>query len=469
MAFCLITALATMSMSASAQQVWSLKRCLEHAYQNNLQLKQQQLNEKMAEASLERSYAGTLPVVNAFARQGFNFGRALDPFTNEFTNERVGFQDLYLNAEVTLFSGFQKVNQIRYQVHHLTATRFDNEKYKNDLTLTIAGAYLQILYNEEILAVAQNQVEISRQQLERTQRLLEAGTLAKGALLEIEAQLANEELNVVKAQNNLRLSYLELVHLLDLDPSEAFNIEKPEISILGNESLLDANEVARRALQNEPSVLAAQERILAAEKDLNISKALRYPSLSLYGTLLTGYSQSRKTFTAQPTNDVSVIGYTLNGNEPVVVPVMDYSYTKIPYGEQISDNFRQGVGVSLRIPIFNGYDYRTQIQRSKVNLDNAQIEHQIKRNTLSKTIEQAYADALSALQKYQATQKTVEALDESFNHTRQRFDLGMVNSLEFNDSKNKLTKAGSELIQAKYDFVFRVKILEFYAGGEISL
>lgn len=455
---------------ANAQETWSLKKCLDHAYQNNLQIKQQMLNEQIAESSLRKSYASSFPVLNAYANQGFNFGRAIDPYTNEITNERVGFQDLYINGEVVIFNGFQKMNQMRYNVHNLSAVKYDSEQYKNDLTLMLAAAYLQILYNDEMLEISKKQTEISRQQLERTKGLLEAGTMAKGALLEIEAQLANDELAVVKAENNLRLSYLELIHLLDLDPSVPFSIEKPEINIESADALMELNTVINYALENDPSVKASESRIFAAEKMLSVSKSLVYPSLSLYGTLLTGYSDSRKNITGTtPTGEMSVIGFTSSNNEPVYTPDYDFDYETIPYREQIHENFRQNVGLSLRIPIFNGYEYRNQVQNAKIGLDNARLENQIKRNNLNKTIQQAYADALSSLQKYQATEKSLSALEEAFTYTRQRFDLGMVNSLEFNESKNKVSKAESELIQAKFDFVFRMKVLEFYAGKPISI
>jgi outer membrane protein len=430
----------------SAQKTWSLQDCIDYAIENNITIKQQYLNEESVRYELDQSYANFLPNLNAEGQHGFSFGRSVDPFTNEFSTERIMRQNGGISSSVVLFAGFQNINYLRRNMLRSTAIRFDTERLQNDLTLSIAAAYMQILYNEDFVETARQQVEIIEQQLERTRILFEGGTLPRGNVLEIEARLAEEELSLITANNNLRLSYLELIQLLDLDPTDEFLIQRPEIEVTDQAGIEKPNFLFEKALQSEPGIKAANTKVFVAEKQLDLERGRMSPSLSLVGSMGTGYSEAALRF---------------NGNGDLTEP--------IPYREQIRNNLSQFVGLNLRIPIFNRWEVRTRVQQSRIEFERAQNNYDLTRLDLNKTIHQSHADALAALQKYQATVKSLDAFEESFNYMRQRFELGMVSAVEFNESQARLARAEREALQARYDFVFKVKIMEFYTGEGFRL
>ena len=429
---------------SSAREIWSLERCFEHARSHNLSIKQQRLLADKASNDLRQSYSMLYPNLNASSNQGFNYGRTIDRFTNEFATERVAFQDMYLASELTLFAGFQQINNIRMNLARNTAFRYDADKLENDIILSIASAYLQILYFEDMVDVARQQLAVSRQQVERTRILLEGGTVARGALLEIEAQASQEELNLLTAENNLNLSYLELVHLLDLDPAVPFAIEKPALEVDGSFVFYDPTTVINRAMMREPSVLASRSRIEMAEKGLQLYQGERYPRLGFTSYIGTGYSGAARRLENQ-------------------VPVA------IPYRDQVTDNFNLAVQLRLQVPIFNRFQVHTRVQNARIDLETARLAHDQTQNNLNKAIQQAHADAMAALQKYQGTQKSMYAFAESYHYAEQRFSLGMISSIEYNEAKARLARAEVEALQAKYEFLFKVKILEFYQGDGFVL
>jgi outer membrane protein len=424
---------------SNAQEVWSLERCLNHAMTHNLSIQQQRLSGNRAENDLKQSMGALLPNLNAGSNQGFNYGRTIDRFTNEFATERVSFQDMYLSTEVNLFAGFQQINNIRMNLARNTAFRYDTEKFQNDIILSIASAYLQILYFEDMVEVAGQQLAVSQQQVERTRILLEGGTVARGALLEIEAQASQEELNLLNAQNNLTLANLELIHLLDLDPGQAFAIERPSLEVSDTYIFYRPGDVFEKALGHEPSVLASQFRIDMAEKSLEMSRGERYPRIAFTSYIGTGYSGAARRLEN-------------------MVPV------SIPYRDQINDNFNFAMQLRLQVPIFNRFQVKTRIQNAQLDLENARLVSDITRNNLNKTIQQAHADALAAYQKYQGTLKSQDAFQESFHYAEQRFNLGMLSSIEYNEAKARMARSEIEALQSKYEFIFKVKILEFYQG-----
>lgn len=457
------------SFSLRAQQAWSLEQCIDYALKNNIDIRQQKLTESSSRHEVEKSYAMLFPTLNASGSQGYSFGRSVDPFTNEFSNERIMRQDFSLNASLVLFAGFQTVQNIRRSMHAHTALRHDTEKLQHDIVLTIAGAYMQILYFEDFVESLEKQLEVSLQQLHRTRILFEGGTLARGHLLEVEARIAEEELNMITARNNLRMAYLELVLLLDLDTEEAFRIQRPEVEVEANVNIYKADEVYRQALRLEPSVKAAEARILMAKSNLAISRGRISPVVSMVGNVFTGYSEASQRFVSRtPTGEAREIGYTEN-NLRVFTPAYADVWERKPYKDQINDNLSKYVGLNVRIPIFNQWETRNLIQNARLDLERASGNLELTRNKLHKSIQQAHADALAAYQKYQATLKSREAFEETFKYAQQRFNLGMLSSVEFNESKSRLDRSEIEALQARYDFVFKTKILEFYMGEGFSL
>ena len=446
---------------------WSLQKCIEHAKDNNIQLKQSKLNIDLARENLRQSKANTLPSINARLSHNYNFGRTVDPFTNSFVTEQLQSNNFSITGNVMLFEGLKAINTIKRNKLNLEASEFDWAETADDVTLMVAAGYLQILFNQEIAEIAENQVKITAEQTDRTKKLVEAGNLARGSLLDIEAQLALDELKLVEATNQLELAYLSLQQLLYLEVSKDFAIVKPLVEIPDNLEVLNTvNQVYATALTVQPQIHGADLKAEGLGKDIAIARSGLFPSLSVGGSYGTGYSDGRKSISnSTPTFDT--LGYTTTG-DGVVFPGFDYTYETTPFSDQVKDNLNQTLGFYLTIPIFNGFQTKAAIARAKIAFENQQYNVQLERLHLREDIQKAYFDAKASLKKFRASKISVGALQESFNYSKQRLDAGMETVVEFNYSKNKLAKSKSELVQAKYDFIYKTKILEFYQGKSLA-
>jgi outer membrane protein len=436
------------SGNVTAQKVWKLEDCIQYAFDNNLVIKQQVINTEYNSNILQQSKINLAPDLNAGSAYGFSWGRALDQTTYEFTeDQRIMSLNMNLNTSMTLFSGFQQLNTVKQNEFNLLASLQDLERFKNDIALAIAAAFLQILFNTELVGIAESQLEITQLQVNRTQKLVEAGSLARGALLEIQAQAASEELNVINAKNQLDISYLNLTQLLDLDSVGDFTIEIPEFGdIAAKEILLSVNSVYNEALTVMPQIKSYEYQLASSEKGLAIAKGARMPSVNLSNSLSTGYSDIRERF------------------NPAIGEFEPY-----PFPDQIQDNRSTNLSLSLRIPIFNGWMVNTNISNARLGVMNSRLLLETERNNLYKDIQQAHADAVAAQKKYLATQQALTSMEESFMYTEQKFEVGLVNTVDYNAEKNRLTRTQSDLLQAKYDYIFKMKILQFYRGIPLTL
>jgi len=457
------------ALSTKAQKIWTLEDCIKYAYENNIQIKQQGLNSEVKQLDYIQSKTALLPNLNASGSHTYNFGRTIDMYTNEFATSKVQSNNFYISSSLTLFDGFQLLNSVKQKKLEKEAAAYDLEKIKNDMALTIATAYLQVLFNYEFLEIKQNQLAITKQQVERTKILVEAGSLSKSNLFSLEAQYASEELQSVNAKNLLDLSYLTLAQLLDLPSTTGFEIERPKLDI-SNLSLpvQNAEYIYNASLQLQPEIKSAEIKLKSAYKSLSIARGTMYPNLSLRGSYGTGYSGASKEVTDVILADYIPIGVT-QSQEIVYGPSFNYITQIKPFKDQLNDNLNQSIGVTLSLPLFNGLQSRTAINKSKIMIKNADYSLQTTKNQLNKSIQQAYADALSSYNRYQAAQKSVQAFEESFKYMEQRYNLEMLNLIDYNDAKNKLSNARSELLQSKYEFVFRIKVLDFYQGKPISI
>lgn len=467
--FIIVAAGLLIPIISNGQPVWTLERCFDHALNNNLHIKQQELSEARTRNDLRQSYANLFPNLNAVSQQGYNYGRTIDPFTNEFATESVAFQRMYASSNVALFAGFQNINNIRLHLAQNTAFRYDTEKMQNDVILSIASAYLQILYFKDMVEVTRQQLEVMEQQVERTRIMMEGGTVSRSALLETEAQAAQERLNLLNMENNLNLAYLELIHMLDLDPGEPFTIERPDLEVTEENLFQDPAAVLERALAVEPSVMAAGYRIRMAESGLAIARGEQSPRISFSASYGSGYSGlTRRQVGSESTGQFTEIGRTVS-NEAVLRELTMPIYERISYRDQIKENMNQAIQLELYIPIFNRLQVRRRIQNSRIDLETARVGYELTRNNLTKTIEQAHADATAAYQRYQATTRSQEAFRESFRDSEQRFNLGMISTVEYNEAKARLARSEADALQAKYEYIFSARILEFYQGRGFNL
>jgi len=460
------------SIASNAQEtkIWTLEECINYALDNNISVKKQDLLIDNQDEQLLQSKLGILPNLNGYASHGYNWGQRIDPFTNEFATDRVRSNNLYLQGDLNLFSGMQQLNIIKRNMLNLKSAQFDADYYKDEISISVATQYLQTLFYTEYVAMANNQIDITRQQVDRTKKLVEAGTLAKGDLLTIEAQLASEELSVVEAENNLALSYLTLTQLLELPSPKGFEIEKPELGLINQPEIYTPEQIFGVAVQERPEIKSAETKLESSEKTLSIARGGYYPSLSLNGSLGSGYSGANQVG-SNPYEYTPEIGVTADG-VPVypTSPFTGYeSYQAKSWGDQFQDNLNKSVSLNLRVPIFNGWTSRSSVAQAKLGVENSSLDLQLQKNTLYKVIQQAYNDALAASNKHKAADKKVNATKESFNYAEQKFNVGMINSVEYNNAKKEYNNALSELIQAKYDFVFRTTVIDFYLGKPLTL
>lgn len=432
---------------AKAQEVWTLEKCVEYALTNNIQVKQQLLQVKSQEASLLQDKLGLLPSLNGGASHGYNFGQTIDRYTNEFATDRVQSNNFYLSSTVSIFEGFQKINQVKQRKIDLEAARYDTDKFMDDISLSIATGYLQILYYNELVKTTENQLKSTEMQSERLKKLVDAGAVAQGDYYTLEAQRAADNSQVISAHNNLDISYLTLTQMLDLPTTDGFVIESPDLEMALQPALaVSADQIYGFALETQPSIKSAESRVKSSEVGLTIAQGGQSPSLTLQGSLGTGFSGANKIFdTATFTSNIK------------------------PFADQVKDNFNRSVALNLNVPIFNGWATRSNISRARINVENQKYNLELSKLELRKTIQQAYADAKAALNNFDASVTGVSAARESFRYAEQKFNVGAINSVDYNNSKKDLEKAESDQLRAKYEFIFKSTVLDFYMGKPLSL
>ena len=428
------------ALHSAGQENWSLQECIDYALENNIVIKQQQLNTEYNQNLVSQARSDMLPNLNAGASNNYSFGRSLNNL-NVYENVNATQLSGYVSSSITLFNGLILQNTVKQSKLNLQAAIHDMQKTKDDIVLNIAASYLEILFAEELALISEAQTEITTQQIERTKKLVEAGSLARGSLLEMEAQLAREELQLVNDQNRIQLAYLNLYQLLELPIEKSFKIEKPKLpEIKAHVTMSNAFDVFKNAINTRPEIRAAQLRVESAKSQLKISKGYHYPSLSFGGSYNNQY-------------------YNILSSELPQSSLRD----------QLKINSRYGFGLTLNIPLFNRFQVNNAVASSQLQIQDYEYRLQTARNVLRKEIEQAYTNALASLNKYISSEKAVESMEESFRYTEEKYNVGMINTVEYNQNKNYLTAAQSELLQARYEFIFRAKILDFYNGVPIEL
>jgi outer membrane protein len=434
----LFVAILFLGLQSQAQELWSVEKCVNYAIENNIQIKQQTLNVTYGENQLKQSKHDLIPSLGAQVGQGFSFGRSLNVQNNTYSDINSSNTNFYLSTDVTLFNGMAKQNTIKQRNYELQASLQDLKKAKDDISLRVVSAYLEILFNKELLETSTKQLEVTRQQIEYNKKQVEAGNMARGKLLETEAQEASEELSITNYENQLKLSLLNLMQLLELPITDDFDIVFPtfEASLLDQE-VVTSNQVFEKAVTERPEILSRELKMKSMERQTAIAKAQLYPSLGL---------------SAYYTNDYQ----NYEGNER-------------SFSEQFKNNGKEAVNLTLRIPIFGGLSAKTNFKNSFISYENSKYELQLEKNNLLKEIQQVQINALAAMKKYYSSEKAVKSTEEAFRYVEEKFNLGIVTPLEYNDAKNKVTNAQSSFIQSKYEYIFRIKILDFYNGKEITL
>ena len=437
---------------------WTLEECIDYAIEHNINIKQKALQKENAEIELHTAKMSRLPDLNASMGQGWNFGRSNNTPSGIYENQTMSNSSLSVSSSMPLFTGFKIQNQIEQNKLQLEATMQSLERAKEDLSLNIASLFLQVLFNREILRVNEEQLSLSQTQVEKTQRLVEFGKVPQAQLYDIEAQVAKDEVSVIQAQNNLQLSLLDLTQSLELERVSDFDVAIPVLGdVVENnmKSILPPEHIYDNAVNFKPQIKERELLVKSAEKSLRIAQSGYYPSLYL------NLSYNNRYF-YDFTNEGRIYTDPYDPDNPFI-------FHNESFRHQFKNNGGEYIGLSLNIPIFNRFTVKNQVKSARLNIQNQQLALDDVKKTLFKEIQTAYSNATAAQAKYNATQKAVEASQESFKHAQERYEIGKSSVFEFNEARTKLFQSLSEQIQAKYDFIFLSKILDFYNGLPIKL
>ena len=436
---------------ANAQETWTLDQCMQYALKNNIQYKREKLKAETTGNLFLNSKMKLLPNAGAFANASQNWGTTFSYDVLQYVDQNNLDGNFGLRLQMDLFRGFSQVNEIGQYRYSLMANMQEAEKIKNNITFEIVAVYLQILLNEQLLSLADDQLDITRQQVDRMQSLVEVGNQPMGKLLEIRAQEALEQSSRTSAGNDLNLSYLRLSQLLFLDSVGTLKIEEPVgLEIDETRVLKQPREIYLEALGTMPGIKSAEYYLESEKKHLARARGDRYPYLTAQFLDYTRFNEL-------------AIHPTLYDNDPTN-DREDY-----PYIDQIRDFRYRQFTMSLGIPLFNNWYTNTNISNTKIAVSDAELALDQARLDLYRSIQEAHANALAALENYRSSTEAVASQEEAFEYTRQKYEVGLVNSVDYNIAKNNLTKAQSDLLQSKYQYIFRSMLLDFYAGKPISL
>lgn len=463
--FCLVWTIQT-EVTAQEKKL-TLQQCVETALKNNQQVNQSDLQSQAAQVNWQQARANMLPNISGNINYGANQGRSIDPFTNSFINQQFNFSSPQVNGSVTLFNGLQMQNQVKQTNLAYQATKMELQQAKDNLTLNVILNYLQILNNEDILTLSEAQKEVTKQQVERLALLNKEGAVAPFTYTDLKGQYASDEVSVVNATNSLQASKLSLAQLMNIPFDNNMELERINV----NEALAlyegSTDKIYEEALVKLGIVKAADLRKESAAKGIKVARSNFYPTLALFGGLQTNYSSLAQLtqITGEafaPSNDAYV---TVNGtNLPLNVKQQITKSLPFGIGRQYNNNLSTNFGLALQVPIANNLRARNQVKLAKITFKNTELIADNTRIQLRQNIEQAHFNMTASYNRYQSFQNQVAALEESFKAAEVRFENGVINSVEYLQVKNNLDRARINLTQAKYEYVLRTKVLDFFQG-----
>jgi outer membrane protein len=433
----------TAGISNAQTKPWTFSQCLDTALLRNIAVNQSRMSNELNKVNLEQVKANRIPSLSANANEALNLGKNVDPTTNTFVTEAYHSTNMGVSSSYSLFNGMQNANTIRQNRLNVQAGEYDVEKAKNDVTINITTGYLQVLFAGEILAAARSQEESTASQADRTEKMVNAGKSPESDLLQIQSQLATDNLAVITAKNQLDLAKVTLMQLMDIPIADDFEVAIPVMDET-TESVLQTNsEIYQKSLTVQPQITSAALRTSASMMALKVSQGAHWPRISLGANLNTNYASSRQQGSA-----VNPQGY--------------------PFFSQIWDNLGQSFSMGMSIPIYSNRQIKSNIDRAKINLITTRLNEQNVKNVLRKSVEQTYTDMRASVKKYEATKKQVAAVESVYKNAEKKYTVGVLSATDFLIQKNNFTQSQSNLIQAKYDYIFKRKILDFYQGKAIQ-
>ncbi|MFN0257368.1 TolC family protein [Pedobacter ureilyticus] len=431
--------LSVAGFTSSAQEVITIQQAIDKTLSNNLQVKQAQFSESLNDVNLQQSKAALYPSLNANVNQTLGWGRN-QVASGLFQNTQNYNLNTGVSSSVDLFNGFSKLNQIKQNKALIEAGKTNTEKVKNDLILSVITSYMQILFNKDFLKAAQQQLEVAKQTFNQQQQLLEVGNKTLADISQAKSQVASAELSVTDAENALAISYLTLAQLMDIPSATVYQVQAPLVDSFKQPSAkYNAEDIYQTALKQFPDIRLSSANTRAAELGVAVAKGNLFPRLSFSGSYGTSYFYSEN---------------------PLI--------TNEAFDKQLKDNVSKGIGLSLSIPIFNGLQARSSVKRAKINLMQTRTDEQLAKNNLNKVIYQAVADLRAAESKYESTGNAFAAQKDAFFVIEQRYNVGLANSVEFSTAQTNRNKAEIDMIQAKYDLLFKSKVIDYYLGKQIA-
>jgi outer membrane protein len=437
-----------LGLSAQGQaKKWTLEECVRYAIQNNISIKQTELDTKNAAIDKKSAIGNFLPSLNASASHSWNIGLNQDITTGLLRNQTTQFTSAGANVGVDIYKGLQNQNRLRKANLSIVAAKYQLLKMQEDVALNVANAFLQVLFNKENLKVQQQQLAINQKQLVRSQELVSAGTIPRGDLLDVKATVASDSQKIVAAENTLLISKLSLAQLLQLKEFENFDViddtnAKDENNILAQ----SPTAIYDKAKEERTELKIAKANLEVAIKDVAIAKGAYQPTLQGFYSF-----NSRVSYADVPAFD-PITGQIIGTQSPP------------SFFNQFSDNKGHSFGAQLSIPIFNGFSVRNNVERSKVSLERSKIAVEQQDLDLQRNVFTAFSDAKGALNAHESSVVALEARQGAYDYAKEKYAVGLMNSFDFNQSQTLLSNAQSEVIRTKYDYIFKIKILEFYFG-----
>ena len=484
----LVLLLLLLPFAGFAQQVpapekWDLRKCVEYAWEHNISVRQSDIQARIANLTYEQSKLSRYPNANFTNSTGTNFGRAINPATNLFESSTLLFQQYNLNVNAQIFNFGNVKNQILANQFNYQAAKEDVQRNKNDIGLTVATTYLQVLLAKEQARIAAAQMELTRARLSDTRKRVDAGSLPELSALELEAQYARDSSSYIAAVTTADQNLLNLKATLNLDAAVSFDILVPPVNMIPVDNIADLQPdiVYQAALQSQPQIKVNDFRMRALEYNLKASKAALYPTLTAFGGLGTNFAnpntQTSVTFAGYASSPNFPPLVNVNGtNYPLQTPQFNFIQGKKGFGDiwsgwgtQINENFRQNIGIQISVPIFNGSNARTAYKRVQLDIKNNELLKEQAAQTLKNNIYQAYVAATNALQRYNASKKTLDISERTYTLAQKRYDAGLLQTIDLITNQNNLFRARIQAIADQYDYVFRMKVLEFYKGQGLRL
>ena len=460
----LLLSLTTLVLTAQTK-AYTLEECVLMALDKNISIKQSELDIENAEIDKEDAFGSFLPRVNAQSQHIWNNGLSQNITNGLIENLTTQFSSFGGNIGVTLFNGKQNINQLSRANLNLIARQYQLDDMKDDISLFVANAYLQVMFNRELAQVQRFQLEITKEDLERTKVRIQAGVLTQEDIFDIEANLASQEQALVQAENNYRLSLISLAQLLLITDYENFQIADEDFDIPFSDILSQKpKEIYEKALTIRNDIKLGVANIEVAKKDIEIAKGALMPSLTAFYNYNTRISYSDR-FVETGNLIETPIGFVKGTGESVVTQFSERTIAEpLSFGTQFGQNDGHSYGVSLNIPIFNGSSVRNNIKRRKLNLKRIENQFEQTKLDLENTVNQAYINTQGAVKFFEAAEKTLKARQEAFQIAQNRFEVGVMNSFDFIQAKQRYQISASDIVRAKFDYIFKLKVLEFYFG-----